>query len=139
MARTASVARERVENAARHPLTGMPYRALVYAKDSPHGVPLYFIAGSGTPPVKAEKALRTAYQLHGGACFYCRQAPADFTIDHVEAEACEGSDHIHNLVIACRPCNSQKRDTPIEAFRPEAGREWLQALLLQVQDRLNRL
>ena len=79
--------------------------------------------------------------MHGGVCLYCKKpvAHADLTLDHIEAKANGGSTTIQNLAVACKPCNAAKGDRPIEAFRPKAGAEWLQALMQQVDDRLRRL
>jgi 5-methylcytosine-specific restriction endonuclease McrA len=99
------------------------------------------VAGSAAPPRGAEKALRLAHDTHGGTCFYCKEevARGAVTIDHVEAAASGGSKELGNLVVACKFCNSRKASRPIELFHREAGREWLSAVLAQVQDRLNRL
>jgi 5-methylcytosine-specific restriction endonuclease McrA len=132
---------ERPENAARPCLTEMPYRAVVFAELNQHQVPLYFVGGSNAPKCKAEKALKVAFALHGGNCFYCKKpvSEVELSIDHVEPISHEGGKAIQNLLIAHRHCNQKKAAMPIEAFHPNAGREWLTALLAQVQDRLNRI
>lgn len=114
---------------------------LVYKETNGHGKPLYLVAGSSAAAAGAEKALKAAHRLHGGSCFYCREkvAPDAVTIDHAEPALAGGKDDLQNLLIACRPCNIAKGHRAIETFSPEAGREWLSALLHQVQDRLNRL
>lgn len=128
-------------HAAKHCLEQTPYRMIVYARSDGNGTPLYLVAGSNSPAIGAERALREAHKRHRGECFYCRQTIADehFTIDHVEPETLGGRAHLQNLVIAHKACNLAKGYKVIEAFKPEAGREWLSALLKQVQDRLNRL
>ena len=133
--------KEKPANAARACLDDIPYRMLVYKETNGHGKPLFLVAGSSAAAAGAEKALKAAHRLHGGNCFYCKErvAAGDATIDHVEAEGVGGRDHIQNLLIACKPCNVAKGHKPIELYSPEAGREWLSALLCQVQDRLNRL
>ena len=119
----------------------MPYRALVFAELNQHKVPLYFVAGSEASKCKAENALKRAFYIHGGKCFYCKNAIAkeDLTIDHIEPTSHEGGRAIQNLLIAHRKCNQTKADSPIEAFNADAGKAWLTALLAQVQDRLNRI
>lgn len=87
----------------------------------------------------AKKALREAHKLHGGVCFYCRKAVTEITIDHIEPVAFGGSASLQNLAIACKPCNARKGNQPIEAFKPEAGREWLEAVHRQIGERLARL
>ena len=139
MARTA--AKERPEHGARHCLDALPYRMIVFARLNQHERPLYLVAGSGKAAAGAEKALREAHRLHGGDCFYCKgPVPTDtLSIDHAEPVVTGGGDDLQNLLIACKPCNYRKGHKPIEAFQPGAGREWLAALLAQVQERLGRL
>lgn len=114
---------------------------VVFARKDGKGTPLYLVAGSSLGPMGAEKALRAAHKIHGGECFYCKQAVAgtEFTIDHVEPDALGGKAHLQNLVVAHKACNLAKGHQIIEAYNADAGREWLNALLCQVQDRLNRL
>jgi len=133
--------KERPEHAARHCVNALPYRMIVFAKLNQHQRPLYLVAGSGKAAAGAEKALREAHRLHGGECFYCKEAVAAdaLSIDHAEPEALGGKEDLQNLLIACKPCNMRKGHKAIEAFKVDAGREWLAALLRQVQERLNRL
>ena len=140
MSKKAARSSEDPEWASPHCLTDMPYRMIVYHRSN-GPTPLFLVAGSNAEATGAKKALREAHRLHGGNCFYCRKpVPAgELSIDHVEPEKLKGRISLQNLVIACRPCNKQKRDQPIEAFKPDAGREWLMALMEQVQDRLNRI
>jgi 5-methylcytosine-specific restriction endonuclease McrA len=114
---------------------------VVFARKDGKGTPLYWVAGLDRGPMGAEKALRAAHEIHGGECFYCKQAIAEreFTIDHVEPDALGGKAHLQNLVVAHKACNLAKGHQVIEAYNADAGREWLNALLRQVQDRLNRL
>ena len=132
---------ERPEDAIRPCLAETPYRMVVFVKINQHRKPVFLVAGSDCAPMRADNALRKAHELHGGACFYCKKPvkPAEATIDHVDAAAVGGRDDIQNLLIACKPCNNRKGSTPIEFFKPEAGREWLSAVLAHVQERLNRL
>lgn len=134
-------AHEKPEHAARHCLVHLPYRMVVFARKDGKGTPLYYVAGSDRGPMGAEKALRAAHKIHGGECFYCKQAvgESEFTVDHVEPDALGGKAHLQNLVIAHKACNQAKGHRVIEAYNADAGREWLNALLRQVQDRLNRL
>ncbi|HZF93626.1 MAG TPA: HNH endonuclease [Allosphingosinicella sp.] len=127
--------------AARPCLEQKPYRMLVFSHINKDGVPLYFVAKSPSAASSALKALKEAHKLHGGDCFYCRKAvPAEqLAIDHAEPLASGGKDDVQNLLIACKDCNGAKGRKAIEVYKPEAGREWLSAVLKQVQDRLNRL
>ena len=141
MATNAAPAKEEPAAATRHCLDDAPYRMLVFAKLSPHNTPLYWIAGSTSGPIRADKALKEAHKLHGGNCFYCKQTvtPEQFTIDHADPKSAGGGGDLQNLLIACKPCNAKKNSLPIEFYRPDAGREWLSAVLRQVEDRLKRL
>ena len=127
-------------NSARHCVTEIPYRMIVYERSN-QGTPLYCVAGSAKRARGAEKALKEAFDIHGGNCFYCKEEvePGQLSIDHAEPSSAGGKRHLQNLLIAHKACNLAKGSRPIEAFHPEAGREWLSALLAQVQDRLNRL
>jgi 5-methylcytosine-specific restriction endonuclease McrA len=132
---------EQPQDAARPCLTDMPYRAVVFSQLNQHKIPLFMVAGSTAAPSKAETALKEAHRIHGGVCFYCKKsiAAANLTIDHVEPLSKNGGNSIQNLLIAHKSCNQEKGSSSIEAFKPDAGKEWLSALLAQVQDRLNRL
>lgn len=138
MASEATKTTELPENAARHCLDALPYRMIVFDRFNGQ-IPLYLVAGSSAGAAGAKKALRTAYDRHGGACFYCDEKPDEMTIDHVEPLKQGGSSSLQNLVISCKPCNARKGESTIEAYKPEAGKEWLSALLAQVQTRLSRL
>lgn len=64
----------------------------------------------------------------GWYCHYChaRLAPVGLmmpTLDHILAQSKGGTDDIDNLVLACGPCNSAKRDRPYEDFLDKAIRE----------------
>lgn len=123
------------------PHKGLAYRALVYARSDGNSVPLYFVAGLQGGPWKADNALSRSHRLHEGPCFYCGNdiPKGEATVDHVEPKKLGGKSEITNLVLSCKPCNAAKGHTVIDAFNPEAGKAWLEALLEQVQQRLNRL
>lgn len=44
----------------------------------------------------------------GGVCAYCGDVAT--TSDHVVPKSKGGTDDLSNLVAACRPCNSRKKD-----------------------------
>jgi 5-methylcytosine-specific restriction endonuclease McrA len=118
-----------------------PYRMVIFAELNQHKTPVYLVAGIDGSPMRADKALRAAHKKFGGKCHFCKKpvAPDQLSIDHADPLADGGSRAIQNLLIACQPCNREKGRKPIEVYKPAAGREWLSALLEQVQDRLNRL
>ena len=56
---------------------------------------------------------------HGPICAYCenRVDPSAITLDHVTPRRGQSAyDRRDNLVLACPPCNGQKKDTPLLAF-----------------------
>ncbi|MFN3452023.1 MAG: HNH endonuclease [Sphingorhabdus sp.] len=124
----------------------LPYRMIVpcrlHAADGPM---LYQVAGSANSACGAERALRIAMKVHGGCCAYCsakfkaNEADKNWTIDHVEPVALNGTNHLENLVIACSPCNRKKGHQPIDSFNPKAAEEWLIAVRAQIDARLQRL
>lgn len=134
---------ERPENGARPCLDAMPYRAIVFARfhSEENRTPLYWVAGAAGGPWGARNSLKKAVHTHGGECFYCatKLSKDNATIDHVEGQDGEAPEAIQNLVLACKPCNSKKGHAPIEAFNATAGRQWLEALHAQVEDRLRKL
>lgn len=136
---------EPITVSGRHWRDTLPYAAVVPVAKHPNGTALYQVAGSASAPCGGFKALQNALKLHGGSCFYCKSSPASevgetsLTIDHVEPTSIGGSNHLPNLVVACSKCNAAKGSGRIEAYNPEAGKEWLEALLSQVTERLARL
>lgn len=134
---------EKPEDAARPCLDGMPYRAIVFARlnSNEAKTPLYWVGGVAGGPWSAINSLKKAVAVHGATCFYCSTGLAKdtVTIDHVEGQIGEIPNAIQNLVLACKPCNAKKGHLPIDAFKPEAGREWLQALHTQIEERLRKL
>jgi hypothetical protein len=56
---------------------------------------------------------------HGPVCAYCgtRVPEETITLDHVRPRRGQSAyDRPDNLVLACRPCNAAKADTPFLAF-----------------------
>ena len=132
---------KKIGNAVNHCLLVKPYTMLVFDRIDGNKIPVYFVGGVAGGPWGAQTALRKAYEQHGGNCHYCKKpiAKIQFSIDHVEAKANGGSDSLQNLVIVHKACNLAKGRMPIEAYNPAAGKEWLTALLAQVQARLNQI
>ena len=134
------VRREDPVHATSHCLTALPYRAVVFVGMN-RRTPLYRVAGSSKGPLGAKKALEEAFAIYRGDCFYCRKPirPEQLSIDRAEARASGGKNELQNLLISHKDCNRDKGPKAIEAYNPDAGREWLAALLAQIQDRLNRI
>jgi hypothetical protein len=119
---------------AAHPLAEkLPYKAIHFAGVSGHGTPLYTV-GEDTKKTGATTALRAAFRKFGGRCFHCNKrmppnlSPEDFSIDHLRPKRDGGKDLLHNLVLACRPCNLAKGSDDVFSFRPRGGIEYLKAL-----------
>lgn len=61
-------------------------------------------------------ALREQWKRTGRRCLYCAARPVE-TVDHVVPLIRGGSNFEGNLVPACRPCNSSKRDLLLIEWR----------------------
>lgn len=71
---------------------------------------------AAVPQWRIAKAKRFAiYARDGHACVYCGAADA-LSLDHVVPRSKGGSDSEHNLVTACQPCNSSKRDRDLSEW-----------------------
>jgi 5-methylcytosine-specific restriction endonuclease McrA len=118
---------------AAHPLgLHKPYNAIKFSHIGPHGTPLYMVSKWPTP-LAAETALRKAFDLHGGNCFFCKDfiPPEDkqrFSIDHVRPKKNGGTRFLHNLVFACTDCNRKKGHLDLATFDPEASDRYFKAL-----------
>ncbi|MFM2098730.1 MAG: hypothetical protein RLZZ366_269 [Pseudomonadota bacterium] len=132
---------ELAQNAARACLLTKPYSMILFERVDGKGTSVFYVGGVEGGPWNAKKALQKAHTKHRGTCFYCKKliANADFSIDHVEPTAIGGSNSVQNLVICHKACNNDKGRQIIEAYNPQAGKEWLTALLNQIQDRLNKI
>lgn len=62
-------------------------------------------------PLRPRQAIREyRYMEQRGKCFWCGK-PIKLeaaTLEHIQAKSCGGPDTLHNLVVACRPCNEQR-------------------------------
>jgi 5-methylcytosine-specific restriction endonuclease McrA len=119
---------------ARHPLAGVPYDSLEFVKLNPRRVPLYRVRGQ-TAVSGAFAALGKAFEKYGGTCFYCgkqfnphRLAEKRAHREHVIPKSAGGSARLHNLVIACTGCGSEKANQPISRFKPEAADDFSRAI-----------
>ncbi len=55
------------------------------------------------------------FAMSDGVCSYCLQPCGALAVDHVQAVSRGGTNALDNLVMACKPCNSAKRNkTPLE-------------------------
>lgn len=67
---------------------------------------------------------RTLAELHGLRCAYCGKSKRfeDLTIDHVKPISAGGTNHIHNLALACGPCNQAKANKAADKFSRQLAR-----------------
>ena len=66
------------------------------------------------------------YLLHkySHTCAYCRKTDRPLEIEHIIPKSRGGSNRLHNLTIACRPCNRRKGDkTAAEFGHPDVGQK----------------
>jgi 5-methylcytosine-specific restriction endonuclease McrA len=118
---------------AAHPLRKTPYNAIKFVRVNGNGTALYTV-GKDKKELGAAAALRSALEQFGGHCFHCEKwmppqpMSHDCTRDHLRPKCDGGQDYLHNLVLACGPCNRSKGGTDVVSFRPEVGSEYLKAL-----------
>lgn len=70
------------------------------------------------------------YNCNGFKCAYCGKRmelkwgdnELSFTIDHIFARSCGGTDNIHNLTFCCQSCNSMKSNKYVGEFVREVKR-----------------
>lgn len=65
------------------------------------------------------------YRKQGGKCYYCdiyctKTKERKLTMDHVVPISRGGKHHIDNIRLACKSCNSKKRDNLLS----ELGNDW---------------
>ena len=119
---------------AAHPLADrMPYNAIKFSRVDGNGAPLYTVART-KKELGAPEALRAAFEQLGGHCFHCKEwmppqrLSHQCTRDHLRAKKNGGGNYLHNLVLACGPCNREKGGADVVGFRAEVGAEYLKAL-----------
>ena len=115
-----------------HPIAKKPYNAIRFSGFDHNGTPLYElreIKGA----CGAKEALRRAFALHGAHCFHCgtyhpKGDLGTMTRDHVVPLAIDGSEYLHNLLFACKPCNATKGSKGLVSFKPDKAAAYLDAL-----------
>lgn len=118
---------------ARHPIQRKPYNSIKLSSINARGTLLYRVARF-PKEVGALEALRLAFQEFGAHCFHCRKwlkpqpLSQQCNRDHLFPKHAGGGNELHNLVIACGPCNRDKGGKDIIAFRTECGAEYLRAM-----------
>lgn len=118
---------------AAHPLQRAPYWNIRFVGTGADGVPLYRVTKDARD-LPAAEALKLAFEMFGGHCFHCRtwfppqRLSGVCSRDHILAVSAGGGPHLHNLVLACPPCNRRKGADDIVWFSPARGSEYLKAL-----------
>lgn len=80
------------------------------------------IGHGGRPHAKHWAELtEQVFEEQGRTCLYCAAAPAT-TVDHVVPIIRGGSNHLANLVPACKSCNSSKGAKPFDEWWPTMER-----------------
>ena len=115
-----------------HPIDEKPYNAIRFSRFDGQGTPLYRLRKI-EGEFGAKEALKRAFALHGAHCFHCRMhferdKLGGMTRDHVLPHVAKGSDFLHNLLFACKPCNNGKGSKGFAAFKPERAEAYLDAL-----------
>lgn len=54
---------------------------------------------------KVKKTIAAIIERDGPLCFFCWKEPEEKTVEHLLNLCHGGSNRIHNLVLACKPCN----------------------------------
>ncbi len=56
------------------------------------------------------------HELWGRECVYCGKADLPLEVEHIQPKSKGGTNRISNLTLACRCCNQEKGNQPIEVF-----------------------
>lgn len=76
--------------------------------------------------IKAKKSRRRLnfYIRDGGFCYYCKRSISfeEATLDHKTPVSKRGSSKKLNIVIACEPCNNEKRNLSEKEYAAKKGR-----------------
>ena len=118
---------------ASHPLAKKPYNAIRFVRFDGNGTPLYRVERD-KKALGAAGALKLAFEQWGGHCFHCKEwmspqpLSQDCTRDHLRPLKDGGEGFLHNLVLACGPCNRAKGGSDLISFRAEVGVEYMKAL-----------
>lgn len=116
---------------AAHPLNELPYCKIKFSHFDGRRKPIYCV---GDQSAGAKVALARAFEKFGGSCFLCgkkfkpTKLSQDITRDHIRPQSKGGSDYLHNLVIACGPCNKNKKDKELPRYRVDRTEKYLKAL-----------
>ena len=84
--------------------------------------------------------LRSAYYAkYEGRCFWCQRkvTPENFELDHlIPGDSTRSLGHSHLLVVACRPCNELRSNTPVAIWLRWLGKLHGRLTIDQIKDRL---
>jgi hypothetical protein len=59
---------------------------------------------------------KTVFERDSFTCQYCGQVGGKLELDHITPISKGGTNEVSNLCTACRKCNRQKHDKPVEEF-----------------------
>lgn len=113
----ANVEKKRVANAAYRAANADREKArkVIYRKANPDKDARYRLTRYGVLPELTGAQWQEILQNYGGCCVYCGLG-GKMTKEHVIPISRGGSDNASNVVPACKPCNSSKRDKTPEEF-----------------------
>lgn len=84
------------------------------------------------------------YERDGWECAYCGRGPRDkrnpkqasvvLTLDHLVPRVQGGDNDAHNLVTACKTCNSSRQDRPWRDYATGGAQERIEYLIEQPLD-----
>ena len=84
--------------------------------------------------------LRAAYYAkYEGRCFWCQRkvTPENFELDHlIPGDSTRSLGHSHLLVVACRPCNELRSNTPVAIWLRWLGKLHGRLTIDQIKARL---
>lgn len=120
----AKVAEAMAEERAKGAVAGVPQRSRHAEAQARYAAACRQREPKGTPrPSSAEWIILTAqaYERDGRVCSYCGDLDGPFAVDHVVPLAKGGNNDLSNLTVACRGCNSSKRDSLLEDWLARHG------------------
>lgn len=81
---------------------------------------------------------RKIYDKFHGACMYCGKKLEynDFEVEHIIPKSKGGGSRISNLGVACKQCNSKKKDKTVEEFKDYISNKIITSFLIELTDKL---
>jgi hypothetical protein len=88
------------------------------------------------------REIREILALQQGRCIYCDAAFSDKNVpseDHLLPVSADGSDSAHNIVLACRGCNSSRGNISFRTFCKLSSRAQSKRIMMHLGRRLSAL